>query len=220
MQNGARVAPSRSLSSGGSSSARPRKVVKVKVIDLYSFEVEVSKEDAGVLNQVKERVKEQGRVWWDAEANKGAGWYLQPDISSLSESNIVSHLSLSNFTGSGQLKKLIRKGIPPALRPRVWRAVSGAIKKRSTVPDSYYQDLIEAVQGKETPATRQIDHVTTPSCSFAFKFLSRKVETLDFFLSTFTICSKLYILAFPFVSSQSVAKEASPLCFCFQSICS
>ncbi|KAL8264494.1 hypothetical protein R6Q59_022624 [Mikania micrantha] len=56
------------------------------------------------------------------------------------------------------LKKLIRKGIPPALRPKVWFALSGAAKKKSTVPDSYYDDLTMAVQDKITPATKQIDH--------------------------------------------------------------
>lgn len=168
MHNGMRAGPSGSLPAPGAqsmeprragTSSKPRKAVKVKVVDLYQFEVEVTREEAAVLNMVKERVKEQGRVWWATEASKGAGWYLQPTVSSLTESNLVSHLPLSNFTDSGHLKKLIRKGIPPALRAKVWRAVSGAIKKRSTVPDSYYQDLIEAVQGKDTPATRQIDHV-------------------------------------------------------------
>lgn len=151
-------APRRAGGGGASASSKPRKAAKVKVVDLYQFEVEVTREEAAVLNRVKERVQEQGRVWWAAEANRGAGWYLQPDVSSLRESNLVSHLPLSHFTDAGYLKKLIRKGIPPALRGKVWRAVSGAIKKRSTVPDSYYQDLIEAVQGRETPATRQIDH--------------------------------------------------------------
>jgi hypothetical protein len=164
----------KSSSSSGGGFGKARKVLKVKVVDLYGFELEVTRDEASILNQVKERVKEQGRVWWAEEANKGVGWYLQPEISSLSsENNLVSQLSLSNFdfTGSGQLKKLIRKGIPPALRPRVWRAVSGAIKKRSTVPDSYYQDLCEAVQGKETPATRQIDHVSFILLTFLLSFL-------------------------------------------------
>ena len=137
----------------------------VKVVDLYEFQLEVSREEAAVLNQVTERLKEAGMVWWAVEANKGSDWYLLPDmISSQSESprGIVSQLSgsLSTFAGSaGQLQKLVRKGIPPVLRPKVWRAVSGVMKKRSTVPDGYYQDLIEAVDGRETPATRQIDHV-------------------------------------------------------------
>lgn len=181
MQNGMRAGPSGSLLAPAAQnmdtrragfSSKPRKAVKVKVIDLHQFEVEVTREEAAVLNIVKERVKEQGRVWWATEASKGAGWYLQPDRSSLTESNLVSHLHLSNFTDTGHLKKLIRKGIPPALRGKVWRAVSGAIKKRSTVPDSYYQDLIEAVQGKETQATRQIDHVLSVLLFYGCHFLA------------------------------------------------
>ena len=107
-------------------------------------------------------MREQGRVWWAVEASKGAGWYLQPKISSLSEGIAVSSLSLSVLilANTIALKRLIRKGIPLALRPKVWLSVSGAAKKRSTVPDSYYQDLLKAVQGKVTPATRQIDHVS------------------------------------------------------------
>ncbi|THG16545.1 hypothetical protein TEA_002355 [Camellia sinensis var. sinensis] len=58
------------------------------------------------------------------------------------------------------LKKLIRKGIPPVLRPKVWFSLSGAAKKKSTVPETYYNDLTKAVEGKVTPATLQIDHVS------------------------------------------------------------
>jgi hypothetical protein len=46
------------------------------------------------------------------------------------------------------------------LRPKVWQAVSGANKKRAKVPESYYEDLCQAVVGQGTPATRQIDHVS------------------------------------------------------------
>lgn len=131
----------------------------VKVTDLYGFPLEVSRDEAATLNQVTERVKEQGMEWWAVEANRGSEWYCQLDMSSSQSegSTLVSQLS-GSFTGSGQLRKLIRKGIPPALRPKVWRAVSGVVKKRSTVPDTYYQDLCEAVQGRDTAATRQIDH--------------------------------------------------------------
>lgn len=143
-----------------SQASMAKKTNVVKVTDLYAFQLEVSREEAATLNQVTERVKEQGMEWWAAEANRGSDWYCQPDISSQSEGTLVSQLS-GSFSGSaaGQLRKLIRKGIPPALRPKVWRAVSGVVKKRSTVPDTYYQDLCEAVKGRETPATRQIDHV-------------------------------------------------------------
>nr|GME14423.1 TBC1 domain family member 2A-like [Ipomoea batatas] len=74
------------------------------------------------------------------------------------ETQVSSNLKLSTLGNAIALKRLIRKGIPPALRPKVWFALSGAAKKKSTVPDSYYDDLISAVQGKVTAATKQIDH--------------------------------------------------------------
>ncbi|XP_010252641.1 PREDICTED: growth hormone-regulated TBC protein 1-like [Nelumbo nucifera] len=128
----------------------------VKFQDLYGFTVEGNVDDVNVLNEVREKVRQQGRVWWALEASKGANWYLQPQISS--EGIVVSPLKLSALNNAITLKKLIRKGIPPVLRPKVWLSVSGAAKKRSTVPESYYDDLIKAVEGKVTPATRQIDH--------------------------------------------------------------
>jgi len=75
--------------------------------------------------RVTERVKEQGMEWWAVEAHRGSDWYGQPDMSSSQseESSLVSQLS-GSFTGSGQLRKLIRKGIPSTLRPKVWRACS------------------------------------------------------------------------------------------------
>ncbi|KAF8414190.1 hypothetical protein HHK36_002189 [Tetracentron sinense] len=136
--------------------------ITVKFQDLYGFTVEGNVDDVNVLNEVREKVREQGRVWWALEASKGANWYLQPQISSLSEgiavSSLKSSLKLSVLANTIALKRLIRKGIPPVLRPKVWISVSGAAKKRSTVPESYYNDLIKAVEGKVTPATRQIDH--------------------------------------------------------------
>ncbi|XP_058070763.1 uncharacterized protein LOC131219565 [Magnolia sinica] len=132
--------------------------ISVNFEDLYGFPVEGNVDDVNVLNEVTERVRQQGRVWWALEASKGANWYLQPQISSLSEAIAVSSLRPSIVTNTIALKRLIRKGIPPVLRPKVWLSVSGASRKRSTVPDSYYDDLIQAVEGKVTPATRQIDH--------------------------------------------------------------
>ncbi|XP_077216710.1 ypt/Rab-GAP domain of gyp1p superfamily protein [Tasmannia lanceolata] len=132
--------------------------ISVKFQDLYGFMAEGNVDDVNVLNEVRERVRKQGRVWWALEASKGANWYLQPQISSLSEGIAVSSLKLSVVANTITLRRLIRKGIPPLLRPKVWLSVSGAVKKRSTVPDSYYNDLIKAVEGKVTPATLQIDH--------------------------------------------------------------
>ncbi|XP_019054851.1 PREDICTED: growth hormone-regulated TBC protein 1-like isoform X2 [Nelumbo nucifera] len=132
--------------------------ITVKFQDLYGFTVEGNVDDVNVLNEVREKVRQQGRVWWELEARKGANWYLLPGISSISEGIAVSSLKLSFLANVITLKKLIRKGIPPVLRPKVWFSVSGAAKKRSTVPESYYSDLIDAVEGRVTHATRQIDH--------------------------------------------------------------
>ncbi|XP_024960712.1 TBC1 domain family member 2B-like [Cynara cardunculus var. scolymus] len=129
--------------------------IVVKFQDLYGFTVEGNVDDVNVLNEVREKVREQGKVWWAMEANKGANWYLQTYASSVA---LKSSLRFSVLVNAIALKKLIRKGIPPALRPKVWFSLSGAAKKKSTVPDSYYNDLIIAVADKVTPATKQIDH--------------------------------------------------------------
>lgn len=147
-----------------------RNSMLVKSVDLYDFALEVNVEDAQTLEQVKERVREQGRLWWSMEASKGVGWYLQPEISSLvpnatsSVPNVnhskllVTGVSITTVANTLLLKKLIRKGIPPPLRPKVWLAVSGAAKKRSMVPDSYFSDLCLAGHGLTSAAIKQIDH--------------------------------------------------------------
>ncbi|GFZ05225.1 Ypt/Rab-GAP domain of gyp1p superfamily protein [Actinidia rufa] len=126
----------------------------VKFQDIYGFTVEGNVDDVNVLNEVREKVRQQGRVWWSMEASKGANWYLQTHVSS----TLKSSLKFSALANAITLKRLIRKGIPPVLRPKIWFSLSGAAKKKSTVPESYYNDLTKAVEGKVTPATRQIDH--------------------------------------------------------------
>ncbi|KAG8364471.1 hypothetical protein BUALT_Bualt18G0000800 [Buddleja alternifolia] len=126
----------------------------VKFQDLYGFTVEGNVDDVNVLNEVREKVRQQRRVWWSLEANKGANWYLQTHVSS----TLKSSLKFSALVNAITLKRLIRKGIPPNLRPKVWFSLSGAAKKKSTVPDSYYDDLTRAIEDKVTSATKQIDH--------------------------------------------------------------
>lgn len=133
-----------------------RAFIIVKFQDLYGFTVEGNVDDVNVLNEVREKVRQQGKVWWELEASKGANWYLQPSI--FEGQSLKASLKLSALGNAITLKKLIRKGIPPVLRPKVWFSLSGAAKKKSTVPESYYNDLSKAVEGKVTPATRQIDH--------------------------------------------------------------
>uniref|UniRef100_A0A5B7AGP9 Rab-GAP TBC domain-containing protein n=1 Tax=Davidia involucrata TaxID=16924 RepID=A0A5B7AGP9_DAVIN len=128
--------------------------ITVKFQDLYGFTVEGNVDDVNILNEVREKVRQQGRVWWALEASKGANWYLQTHASP----TLKSSLKFSALVNAITLKRLIRKGIPPTLRSKVWFSLSGAAKKKSTVPESYYNDLIKAVEDKVTPATRQIDH--------------------------------------------------------------
>lgn len=131
--------------------------IVVKFQDLYGFTVEGNVDDVNILNDVREKMREQGKVWWTMEANKGANWYLQSYAFS---AGLKPSLKFSVLVNAMALKKLVRKGIPPALRHKVWFSLSGAAKKKSTVPDSYYDDLIFAVQDKVTPATKQIDQVS------------------------------------------------------------
>lgn len=155
--------------------------IVVKFQDIYGFTVEGNVDDVNILNEVREKVKQQGRVWWAMEASKGANWYLQTHVST----TLKSSLKFSVLVNAITLKRLIRKGIPPVLRPKVWFAMSGAAKKKSTVPDSYYNDLTIAVEGKVTAATKQIDHVSyiDPALSFSlacFICVSR-LDTCSYF---------------------------------------
>lgn len=145
----------------------------VKFQDLYGFTVEGNVDDVNVLNEVREKVRQQGRVWWALEASKGANWYLHTTIGQ--GSALTSSLKFSAMANAITLKKLIRKGIPPVLRPKIWFSLSGAAKKKSTVPDSYYDDLTKAVEGKVTPATRQIDHVSNSPPLFFFMIITHWV---------------------------------------------
>ncbi|KAG8387225.1 hypothetical protein BUALT_Bualt03G0231100 [Buddleja alternifolia] len=126
-----------------------RAMMTVKFQDLYGFTVEGNVDDVNVLNEVREKVREQGRVWWGLESHKGANWWYLDHTTTTKFSALVNSITL---------KKLIRKGIPPNLRPKVWFSLSGAAKKKSTVPDTYYNDLTSAVLHQVTSATKQIDH--------------------------------------------------------------
>ena len=113
----------------------------------------VSLEEYRTLREVKQRVKNQRKVWSLWERTKGPGWYSEPGLSSISEINLV------NLSDCIELKKLIRKGIHPEIRSKLWMAISGASNKISTVPKTYYRDLLSAVEGKCTDSTLQIDQV-------------------------------------------------------------
>ena len=145
------------------------KVVTLKIVDRYQFKRVVTIQEAIVINKVEDRVKENSRLWWATEASRGAAWYLSPDLAGAPLKDVISEKDVySSFWGSsfGQresnealIKKLARKGIPPQLRPKIYRLVSGAMKKMEAAPMDYYAELLHAVEAKETPATRQIDNV-------------------------------------------------------------
>ena len=126
----------------------------VKFQDIYGFTVEGNVDDVNILNEVRGKIKQQARLWWSLEASKGADWYMQTRASS----TLTSSLKFSSLVNAITLKRMIRNGIPPVLRPKVWLSLSGADKKKATAPNSYYNDLIIAVEGKVTAATKQIDH--------------------------------------------------------------
>lgn len=91
----------------------------VKFQDIYGFTVHGNVDDVNVLNEVREKVRQQGKVWWELEATKGANWFLQHPHLSMSEGiSLKSSFNLSSFTNASTLKKLIRKCIPPVLRPK------------------------------------------------------------------------------------------------------
>ncbi|KAL8131160.1 uncharacterized protein LOC141710488 [Apium graveolens] len=125
----------------------------VKFQDLYGFNVEGNVDDVNVLNEVREKIRQQARLWWSLDASKGADWYMQTHASP----SLTSALKFSSLVNAITLKRMIRKGIPPSLRPKVWFSMSGAARKKSMAPKSYYKELLDAVEGKVTAATKQID---------------------------------------------------------------
>ncbi|GJU71190.1 growth hormone-regulated TBC protein 1-like protein [Tanacetum coccineum] len=111
--------------------------ISVKFQDLYGFTVEGNVDDANILNVVRKKVREQGKLWWGLEASKWANCCLQTHVTS----DLKSSLKFSVLVNGITVEKLIRKGIPPVLRPKVWFSLSGVAKKNPIVPDSYYNDI-------------------------------------------------------------------------------
>ncbi|KAL0797048.1 hypothetical protein Bca101_068425 [Brassica carinata] len=81
-------------------------------LGLYGFMVKGNVDDVNVLNEVRKKVRSQGRVWWALEASKGADWYLQPDILLIGAGGIMlkTSLKISALSSAITLKSLIRKG--------------------------------------------------------------------------------------------------------------
>ncbi|GJU10292.1 hypothetical protein Tco_1132688 [Tanacetum coccineum] len=99
--------------------------------------VDVGVRIANIFEVVRKKVREQGKLWWGLEASKWANCCLQTHVTS----DLKSSLKFSVLVNGITVEKLIRKGIPPVLRPNVWFTLSGVAKKNSIVPDSYYNDI-------------------------------------------------------------------------------
>ena len=59
--------------------------------------------------------------------------------------------------GDSPVKDLVRMGVPPALRARVWWKTSKAEKHVAEFGPGHYTSLLGAAEGAETKSTIQID---------------------------------------------------------------
>ncbi|KAL8120548.1 hypothetical protein AgCh_017652 [Apium graveolens] len=109
----------------------------------------VNAESVRVLSDPERRnVLDPGNLDGGDAATKNTSIMLYSEMENGLDCTIKASLNFSNLGNAISLKKLIGKGIPPDLWPKVWFSLSGAAKKKSTVPNSYYNDLIVAVEGK------------------------------------------------------------------------
>ncbi|KAL4457817.1 hypothetical protein ABPG75_012682 [Micractinium tetrahymenae] len=102
-----------------------------EVQDAYGFTLEVTPEQAAILERCRAR-QEHVRAKWQPAA-RGPDGLPPPDV----------------------LKKLCRKGVPPDLRHQVWLQLSGANARRQRLPPHYYADA--ALQGGGSPFAHQIE---------------------------------------------------------------
>ncbi|KAI9083205.1 hypothetical protein K1719_034737 [Acacia pycnantha] len=92
---------------------------------------------------------------------------LRPSIHSRRANLTVKFQDLYGFTVEGNVDDVnVLNEVREKVREknRLWWALEaskGAAKKKSTVPESYYDDLTKATEGKVTAATRQIDQDLT-----------------------------------------------------------
>ncbi|WIA29030.1 hypothetical protein OEZ86_011544 [Tetradesmus obliquus] len=82
---------------------------------------------------------------------------MQADgISRRSEGMWVAFIGDNKLPPEGKLKDMIRKGVPPTLRPWVWMEVSGAAAKKAAVKSSNYFTNM-ALAGERSPFLKEID---------------------------------------------------------------
>eukprot|EP00803_Ostreobium_quekettii_P004963 evm.model.scf_503.7 EVM.evm.TU.scf_503.7 scf_503:39552-40322(-) len=56
------------------------------------------------------------------------------------------------YCAKGKLKAVVRKGLPPEIRPEVWMILSGAKLRKAEAPRGYYAGLAAAVEAGEGPS--------------------------------------------------------------------
>lgn len=86
---------------------------------------------------------------------------MQADgISRRAEGAWAAYVGDSQLPPDNKLKDMVRKGVPPTLRPWVWMEVSGASKKRAAVKSSsYYSNMALAGERAENRWLKDIDMV-------------------------------------------------------------
>lgn len=78
--------------------------------------------------------------------------------STRAEAAWMAYVQQQALPPDSKLKELIRKGVPPSLRPWVWAETSGAAKLKAAAPPSHYASM--ALAGEErSPWLKDIDQV-------------------------------------------------------------
>lgn len=58
------------------------------------------------------------------------------------------------YCAKGKFKAVVRKGLPPEIRPEVWMILSGAKLRKDEAPRGYYAELVGTVEGGERLTSR------------------------------------------------------------------
>jgi len=115
----------------------------VEVMDSLGFPLQLTRDDEAARRRCEAKAAERARRWGAVQPARGQRYPQRP---------------------SGELKKLVRKGVPAELRREVWLDMSGARARREAAPEEYYRGLL-ASEG-ESEAQRQIEsdlHRTFPA---------------------------------------------------------
>lgn len=124
----------------------------------------------GQLNEMQETLERSQVEAWDAfirkrqAKGKSEGWR---DSICLHDDNLVGVATMGRTGKQGkedwrEFKDLVRRGVPVALRPKIWAECSGATERREP---GYYQDLLSVHSGETGLALDQIECDVTRSVS-------------------------------------------------------